>query len=399
MGMSFGRPGAVRDGMRHSIARSSVASQSAKVAKTASNGTLPAMQERPPNDPPRRTPIAYAQMIAQAYARRGMDPAAALAVAQITPAQLRSSRSRLTARQMEALSAHAMQELDDEALGWFRRRLPWGSYGMLARASLSAPTLGVAMARWCRHHGLLTDDIALSLRTEGTRATFTLEERHALGPWREFCQVSVLRNLLGLASWFIDSRIALQAAEFAFDAPPHAALLREALFPAPSLEFDAPVTRLVIDAGYLAEPLRRDEAALRQMLRRGVSIIVLSHRRDRRLVQQVRQMIAARPDQPHTADSVAAALHLSPRTLHRQLRDEDASLQQLKDDVRRERAQDLLLRTRRPIKQIAGDVGFVNDKSFTRAFQAWTGQGPATFRAARAASRVDASSPSPSRSP
>ena len=28
-----------------------------------------------------------------------------------------------------------MQELDDEALGWFNRRLPWGSYGMLARAS------------------------------------------------------------------------------------------------------------------------------------------------------------------------------------------------------------------------------------------------------------------------
>jgi AraC-like DNA-binding protein len=345
------------------------------------------MSARLTTEPPRRTPIAYAQAIVQAYARRGMDPAPALALAQITPSQLRSAQSRLTARQMELLSAHAMQELDDEALGWFRRRLPWGSYGMLARASLGAPTLGVALARWCRHHGLLTDDIALSLRVEGERALFTLEERHALGPWREFCQVSVLRNLLGLASWFIDSRIALQAAEFAFEAPPHAALLRDALFPAPTLRFGAPVTRLVIDAGYLTEPLRRDDAALRQMLRRGVSIIVLSHRRDRRLVQQVRQLLATRPDLPHTADSVAATLHLSPRTLHRQLRDEDASLQQLKDEARRARAEDLLLRTRRPIKQIAGDVGFVNEKSFTRAFRGWTGLGPAAFRTARAPRR------------
>jgi hypothetical protein len=52
-----------------------------------------------------------------------------------------------------------MQELDDEALGWFSRRLPWGSYGMLCRASLTSPDLGVAIKRWCRHHRLLTEDI------------------------------------------------------------------------------------------------------------------------------------------------------------------------------------------------------------------------------------------------
>ena len=41
----------------------------------------------------------------------------------------------------ELLSAAAMQELDDESLGAFSRQLPWGSYGLLARASLTAPTL------------------------------------------------------------------------------------------------------------------------------------------------------------------------------------------------------------------------------------------------------------------
>lgn len=53
---------------------------------------------------------------------------------------------------MEVLSATAMQELDDESLGAFRRKLPWGSYGMLARASLTSPDLAVALKRWCRHH-------------------------------------------------------------------------------------------------------------------------------------------------------------------------------------------------------------------------------------------------------
>src|SRR3990167_346259 len=64
-----------------------------------------------------------------------------------------------------------MRELDDEALGWFARPLPWGSYGMLARASLSAPTLGAALKRWCRHHGLLTPDVTLAVTTSGDVAS------------------------------------------------------------------------------------------------------------------------------------------------------------------------------------------------------------------------------------
>ena len=107
------------------------------------------------------TPIAFVHAILRAYERHGKDPAQALAQAQITPAMLQREDTRITAVQMEQISAAAMQELDDEALGWFSRRLPWGSYGMLARASLTSPTLGVALKRWCRHHALLTDDDAM----------------------------------------------------------------------------------------------------------------------------------------------------------------------------------------------------------------------------------------------
>jgi AraC-like DNA-binding protein len=83
------------------------------------------------------------------------------------------------------------------------------------------------------------------------------------------------------------------------------------------------------------------------------------------------------------ADDLAAWLNLSPRTLHRQLKEEGASLQQLKDSVRRDLATDLLLRTQRPIQQIAAEVGFQNEKSFMRAFKGWTGVTPDEFRTSR----------------
>ena len=79
-------------------------------------------------------------------------------------------------------------------------------------------------------------------------------------------------------------------------------------------------------------------------------------------------------------EALASLLNVSTRTLHRQLKDEGATLQGLKDEVRRARATELLLRTNRPIKQVAAAAGFLNEKSFIRAFRGWTGQSPAEFR-------------------
>jgi AraC-like DNA-binding protein len=274
-----------------------------------------------------------------------------------------------------------MRELDDEALGWFGRALPWGSYGMLARASLSAPTLGLALKRWCRHHGLLTRDITLALHPQGEEARIVLSEHRPPGgdgSLREFCAVSVLRNILGLACWFIDSRIPLLDASFPFDPPPHAEAYR-ILFDGPA-RFNAAETAIRFDSRYLALPIKRDEAAMNQMLQRALPIQVRPYRRDRLLVPRVRQVLSTQPQETLNAEHLAALLHTSARTLHRQLKEEGATLQALKDAVRRERAMALLQRTTKPVKQVAEAAGFQNEKSFIRAFKGWTGMTPGEWR-------------------
>lgn len=327
---------------------------------------------------PAVTPMAFVRAILLAYERRGIDPGEALETAQIAPDSLKNMAARITALQMEVLSGFAMRELDDEGLGWFGRRLPWGSYGMLARASLSAPTLGLALARWCRHHGLIVDDITLQVQTDGDRSVLTVTEHSELGELREFCLVSVLRNALGLASWFIDSRLPVVSAQFPFAAPAHADAYR-VLFGG-RITFGAPQAAVELDARYLALPLKRDETAMQQMLQRALPLMVRKYRRDRLLVQRVRQILASTPDVMHSARTLADELHVSTRTLHRQLKEEGASLQTLKDEMRRNKAIELLNRTDRPIKQVAQAAGFAGEKSFIRAFRAWTGHSPAEYR-------------------
>lgn len=324
------------------------------------------------------TPIAFVHAIAAAYHQRGMDPEEALQAAQITPALLRDPLARITAKQMEAVSGHAMRELDDESLGWFSRRLPWGSYGMLARASISSAQLGQALSRWCRHHNLLTDDIHAALTVNDTTAEIVLTDGREPSPLREFCHVSVLRNVMGLACWFIDSRIPLHSSCFSFARPPHHDAYA-VLFPGPVV-FEGEHTAVRFDARYLTQPLRRDEPALKKMLQNALPLMVQSYKRDRLLVERIRQWLVTAPQEANTTDQLADALHVSPRTLNRQLQELGTSLQKIKDATRQEQAIEWLLRTDKPIKQIADAVGFASEKSFSRAFKDWTGSSPSAYR-------------------
>ena len=79
------------------------------------------------------------------------------------------------------------------------------------------------------------------------------------------------------------------------------------LFPGPTA-FDAALTGLRFDARYLALALRRDERALQQMLQRALPLTVLPYRRDRLLVQRVRQTLASQAQQTHNAEALATLL-------------------------------------------------------------------------------------------
>ena len=330
--------------------------------------------------------MAFVQAILRAYAAQNKSPAKALEFAQITPSQAKKTSAHITALQMERISSFAMHELNDEVLGCLSRKLPWGTYGMLVRASLTSPTLGVALKRWCRHHGLVADDIELSVEERDGKAHIRLRELKDLGEQREFGVLSILRNLYGVACWLVDSRITLEQVHFAFEAPVHQAVY-PLMFQGPVLFGSAThISELVMNASYLALPLRRDEAALQRMLETALTLTVLQYRKDRLLLTQVKQALAMYPQDTHSAEDLAPLLNLSPRSLHRQLKEEGTSLQVLKDEVRHERAIELLQRTRKPIKQVAESAGFQNEKSFIRAFKQWTGQTPAAFREARQSS-------------
>jgi AraC-like DNA-binding protein len=326
------------------------------------------------------TPMAFVRAVVLAYARRGMDPAAVLQAARIRPEQLDDPDARINTWQMECFGYAAMRELDDEAFGWFSRRIRWGTYGMLIRASVTAPTMGAGLARWCRFHGLLVDDVALSLETDGALVRLRLQEHRPLGPMRECCVVSMLRGLHRLACWFIDTQIPLVETALSF-APPRHHQVYGALFPGP-VRFGAAQSSIAFRSEFLNRPIVRDESALRALLQHPVTLMVQPYRQEQLLVSRVRELMRSQPERMLNAEALASALHVSARTLYRQLGLEHTTLQALKDEVRHQRAKELLSRTPKSLKQIALLLGFSSEKTFARAFRRWEGVLPSVFRTA-----------------
>ena len=84
-----------------------------------------------------------------------------------------------------------------------------------------------------------------------------------------------------------------------------------------------------------------------------------------------------------TVDDVAAALHMSARTLQRRLGEAGTQFSEVLDGVRADEAKRALLSSAVPLAEIAWKLGFADLATFSRAFKRWTGLPPGTFRRQR----------------
>jgi AraC-like DNA-binding protein len=338
---------------------------------------------RRPREAPSSSPLPPALM--RWLAARGVDAALFGARFGLGPDAAERDEAPITPTALDELIAAAAALVGEPFLALrLPAELPFRRYGLHELAARASGTVREAMQRVARYASLIHPRMSFRLDESGDEARWTQAMRgYPRGVGRASNEYSVgaaflhLRRAAGDAAavrrvWFMHPRprdigplhrfFGMRELDFGCDdnGIAFAAALLERATPEADARLLATVEPLA-EAALRAQPPAHDFAddvalKLRALLPDGANV-----------------------------DAVAAALHMSARTLQRRLGDAGAQFSEVLDGVRADEARRALAGSDAPIAEIAWRLGFADLATFSRAFKRWTGQPPGTYRRSAAA--------------
>ncbi len=258
-----------------------------------------------------------------------------------------------------------------------------GDFGVFEYLLRSCATLGEAFEVGAEHIAILHDAATVEI-ADGSdsilwRHHLELEVENPPGV-HEF----VMASFMTAVRRIVQADVSPIAVHFIHDAPDYRAEY-EALFRAPCL-FGADYNAFVIPREAAQMCLPTADAALFRMMKRQAGALLDRLPRRQPFRSRVRDAIVAELAANGAGlKSVARKLELSQSTLRRRLRERGITYSALVDEVRRERARELLASSEASLEAIALETGFSHATALHRAFRRWFGVTPERFRKAQTA--------------
>lgn len=319
--------------------------------------------------------------MARLASERGMSVDAVLADSGITPAQLADPRAEVTARQEFQIMRNLLAHCGDEpGLGVVAgREYHIATYGAWGLALISCHTLRDTVDVALRYVELAFAFTQLRFEEADGEARLYIEDAEIPAEVRTFLVERITSGINTIGHDLFATGIPISRLTFRHRAPSDTARHREVFGVEPV--FSAPENCVAFDAALLALPLPQANAWARNAYEE-VCRDLLDRRRQRTgFAGMVRDLLARHPGEVPDQATVAAELHMSPRTLFRRLAEEGTSFRALLDEVRETLAEELLCTAGMTTEQVAYRLGYAEPACFVRAFKRWKGIAPQAYRA------------------
>lgn len=328
--------------------------------------------------------IATAQvlLILQGVRESGLDIAAVLRRADISPALLSAPLSRVTQGQYAALIRVLRRVTRDEFWGLCSRPLKPGSFAQCCRSLVHCTTLGEALRTGFQFYHLMLDDFAPRLMIDQGVASIRLVSQGPRNEKQAYAERSFCFFTYGLASWLVARRIPLLDVIYP---ETDAGFASEGgrLFQAP-VRYERDWLGLRFDARWLDLPIVQNPQSLTEFLQQAPASLLVKYRDQTSLTERIRRLLRrSLAGELPSLEAVGQSLAMTPQTLRRRLRDEGQGYQSIKDDLRRDVAIEYLGLPDLTLLDIANRLGFSEASTFHRAFKGWTGVSPGTYRQTR----------------
>jgi AraC-like DNA-binding protein len=321
---------------------------------------------------------AWLRGLSDAWKQHGLDADRLFAEADLpldAPHRLEAS---VLSDRLSLLWDLAVRESDDPLVGLKTApRQPLGSLGLVAHLILACPTMLQALERLCQHIAVVLPTATARLEHLPGRVRLVLhlaEGRRPIPAARyDFIAALVLR----LIEWLIGHRVSPRAVYHPLPAPPFARAYDDAFRAA--VRFGQPICAMEFHPADLDVPLPTANPLVAEWC--GQLAADLEQTRRGLLRARVKKvLVSLLPKGDPRREDVAAALHMSERTLQRRLRDEGTHFQELVDITRRELAQQYLSAGRLSPKEMSFELGFADPSNFYRACKRWFGHSPRDLR-------------------
>lgn len=323
------------------------------------------------------TTLNAVSLILNVFQAQGCEASELLAGSGIGPADLGHADARITTQQELQVCANAVARREDIGLE-LGQRMRVSSYGMLGYALLSSATLGDALGLALQYPALLGTVFTLRLLDDGHRVWLSASDYRdipALGAFNaEFCLVSlkvICDDLLG-------HELPLLGARFEHLRPGYHARYRR-LFQCP-ITFTSPDNAFAFERHWLNAPLPLADPITHKAMKERCRRLNLEFTGRQAWLGRVRQLLVNQLEAAPGLEGLARQMNCSSRTLRRHLQALGSSYQQLLDELKFERAKQLLADGQMPIHRIAEMLGYSETASFRHAFVRWSGVAPTRFR-------------------
>lgn len=300
----------------------------------------------------------------------------------VDPSALGDIDHRLSAWALPRLLDAAAERLEDPNLGlhvaeWMATQ--GQTLDVYSYVIATSPTWGHALQRAYKYVRLVSDLHYYELEVEGDVAVNRLLDRVPFERvHRQLKEYVIAINWAHPKEWAVGEWTPAFVA-FRHEAPNDTSE-HERLFGC-EVRFGASENAIGLPKGMLEAPLRQRDAELSSVMDRFAGELL------ERLPELDDLMARARTEVwrlvregDASADGLAEALGMSPRTLHRRLTDIGTSYQRLHDEVRYVEAQWMLQRPGMTVSEVAFLLGFSEPAAFSRAFKRWAGESPGAYR-------------------
>jgi AraC-like DNA-binding protein len=333
----------------------------------------------PPQREPRGAPIAtiqaeYLAQLVELAGRFNVRPEALLSGTGIPASALDAQGKGVPRAAFLQVIERALVLTREPGLGFYHGlSLKLSAHGPLGLLAMTAGTLGDALSFAERFLALRTVDLTLRTEMVGASCVVSFGSDDTPPALQVFMGEAMLMMLITVGRMLVGHPIEARA-ELAFPEPAH--FKRFAHLVPGGVRFGADTHRLILAKSDLARSVVTADSVTARRIERELARDLQELKQRASTLLAVRRYVRGRGKQVPSLEEAAEHLGVSARTLKRKLAEQGTSYRAVVDAHRKERALALLSDARRPLAQVARELGYDDVASLHRSFRRWYGRPP-----------------------